>query len=122
MGIKKIYMDEINDLSKKCLPCNGKLSNLSDAEIGQMLINLPKWQNLKNKIYKEFNFQTYMAGIDFCNYIAQVAEKQDHHPDLEVKYKRVNIFLSTHKTDGITLNDIILANKIEAVYNLFFND
>lgn len=67
----------------------------------------------KLKIRKRFVLESYLAGIEFVNRIAKVAEAEGHHPDLYVGYKKVSVSLMTHYIGGLSENDFIMAAKID---------
>lgn len=62
---------------------------------------------------REFRFKDFGKAMEFVNEVAEVAEEQDHHPDICVFYNKVNLTLSTHKIGGLSRNDFILAAKID---------
>ena len=91
-------------------------SKLSEADIEKKLGNLSGWQREDNAIAKEFVLGGFTEATQFISKIAPIADKMDHHPDVELyKYKRVKIVLSTHSAGGITQNDFDLAAKIDAL-------
>ncbi len=102
--------------SKKCQACDGAVPKYTQAEAQRQLAALPGWQlgaDGKN-IRKQWNAENFMAGIDFFNAVAKVAEEQDHHPDLHLTgYRKVEIELSTHAIGGLSENDFVLAAKID---------
>lgn len=87
---------------------------LSDAEIEQALIHLPGWSREGGEIFKWFELASFPTTIDFVVAIGGLAEAADHHPDLDIRYRRLRVALSTHDSGGITQNDIDLATQIEA--------
>lgn len=105
-------------LSKKeCEPCEGKVEPFSKDEIKefQSLLKMP-WTVVENKkIRKEFTFKKFTDSISFVNRVANVAEQEDHHPDIEINYNKVTITLWTHAINGLSENDFILAAKIDEI-------
>lgn len=89
------------------------MGKLSYNEIQTELQVLPGWQYIENRIEKEFNFDTYMAGIDFVNRIAAKAEEQNHHPDLEVGWCRIRVTFTSHDSGGVTERDIKMAKIVD---------
>jgi 4a-hydroxytetrahydrobiopterin dehydratase len=85
-----------------------------DAEL--FLQILQGWVLVDGAIEKEFRFRSYLEGLDFAYSIGKIAEEQDHHPDIIVKWKRVKLSLSTHSVKGLSENDFILAAKSELKY------
>jgi 4a-hydroxytetrahydrobiopterin dehydratase len=88
---------------------------LSDLEIQASLRELPGWTRDGGAIVKQFTFPRFADGIAFVDRIARVADEVDHHPDIDIRYTRIRIALSTHDAGGITANDIALAKRIEAL-------
>ena len=87
---------------------------LSDVEIQRALGRLPGWARRGDAISKTYQFQTFPDGIAFVGRVAEAAEEMDHHPDIDIRYTKVTIALSTHTAGGVTHMDLDLAGKIEA--------
>jgi 4a-hydroxytetrahydrobiopterin dehydratase len=104
-----------NLLKKKCVPCEGGVKALSKIEVEKYLKEIPGWQLDKSvkKIYKEFKFKDFIGAINFVNNIAELAENENHHPDIHVNYNKVLIELWTHAINGLSENDFIVAAKID---------
>ncbi|WP_337169704.1 4a-hydroxytetrahydrobiopterin dehydratase [Gemmatimonas aurantiaca] len=90
-------------------------SALSDIEIQRALGPLPGWSRKGDAICKSYHFATFPAGIAFIARVAEVAERLQHHPDIDIRYTRVLFQLSTHDAGGITQKDFELASQIEAL-------
>ena len=86
---------------------------LSDVEIQRELGTLPGWARKGESLVKTFMFPAFMAGIGFVDRVAVAAEKMNHHPDLDIRYDRIAVTLSTHSAGGITALDVALAKEIE---------
>jgi 4a-hydroxytetrahydrobiopterin dehydratase len=87
---------------------------LLNAEVIQAeLSKLPGWQVEDRELVKEFQFASYLAGIEFVQKVARLAEEMNHHPDLLVLWRKVTVRLSTHSVGGLTALDFALAGKIE---------
>lgn len=69
------------------------------------------------KLKRDFEFESFMQGLKFVNKVAEIAEGQNHHPDIHLFYKKVTIELSTHAIGGLSENDFILAAKIDRLEN-----
>lgn len=89
------------------------MAQLSDIEIQRSLGGLPGWARKGTTLVKSFHFATFPAGIDFIRRVATVAEKLNHHPDIDIRYTKVSFVLSTHDAGGITDKDLALARSIE---------
>lgn len=98
---------------QKCEPCRAETPALSHEESLQMLKETPAWTLKDNAIVREFKFGDFREAIDFVKAVADVAEAEDHHPDMCIYYNKVHIELSTHKIGGLSQNDFILAAKID---------
>jgi 4a-hydroxytetrahydrobiopterin dehydratase len=105
-------------LKKRCTPCEGGTPPLSRAEAERLARSLPGWtlsQDTK-KISRYWTVKNFMAGIDFFNKVAALAEEEGHHPDLHLEgYRNLSIAIWTHAAGGLTENDFILAAKIEEI-------
>jgi 4a-hydroxytetrahydrobiopterin dehydratase len=86
---------------------------LSDIEVQRELGTLAGWARKGESLVKTFSFPTFMAGIVFVDRVAVAAEKMDHHPDLDIRYTKISVTLSTHSAGGITGNDVALAREME---------
>ena len=91
------------------------MPQLSDIEIQRSLGGLPGWARKGDTLVKSFHFATFPAGIEFIRRVATVAEKMNHHPDIDIRYTKVSFVLSTHDAGGITEKDLVLARSIEAL-------
>jgi len=95
----------------------GMASKLSDIEIQRALGARSGWTRRGNAITRTFEFPTFKAAIAFVNRIADVAEKMDHHPDVDIRYTKVSCSLSTHSAGRITQKDFKLAENIDEQVN-----
>ena len=88
---------------------------LSNQEIKSKVNNLRGWALKEGEIKKTFEFGNFLESIEFVNKIAPIAEKQKHHPDIEINYNKVTVSLSTHDEGGVTDKDITLAKTIDVL-------
>ena len=86
---------------------------LDDDEISIRLGGLPEWERQGDEIVKTFELPTFPDAIAFVTRIADRAEAANHHPDLDIRYRKVRVALSTHDAGGLTDNDFDLAAEIE---------
>ena len=103
---------------KKCVPCEGGVPKLTEEEVDALLENLPGWAKSEGgqRIRREWTVKNFLAGMDFFEKVAALAEAEGHHPDLHlVGYRNVAIELWTHAIGGLSENDFILAAKIDAI-------
>lgn len=86
---------------------------LEDEEIEQRLDELGDWEREGDEIQKVYEFDDFGAAIKFVNEVAKMADRYDHHPDIDIRWNKVKLALTTHSEDGITALDFDLANDIE---------
>jgi 4a-hydroxytetrahydrobiopterin dehydratase len=105
-------------VNKKCLPCEGGVDPCTVPEAEAQLQKLAGWYMTHGgkRIRKDWTVKNFMAGMNFFNQIAAVAEQDGHHPDLHIEgYRNVSIELWTHAIGGLSENDFILAAKIDQI-------
>ncbi len=105
-------------IQKKCVPCEGGVAPLSREEAEATVRNVKGWtlDSDGRQISRSWTMKNFMAGIEFFDKVAELAEDEDHHPDLHLEgYRKVTIILTTHAVKGLTENDFILAAKINQV-------
>jgi 4a-hydroxytetrahydrobiopterin dehydratase len=97
---------------QKCVPCEGGTPPLDQAAIDMNLAAVPGWQQAGNTIKRDFKFKDFAEAMGFVNRVAVIAEAEGHHPDLALSYNHLTITLSTHTIGGLSVNDFIVAAKI----------
>jgi 4a-hydroxytetrahydrobiopterin dehydratase len=85
------------------------------AEIKSALKRVPAWEHAKKAIERTFEFEDFTMAIDFVNSVAEIAEEEEHHPDIDVRYNRVTLRLSTHSAGGLTDADFDVAERIDTL-------
>ena len=105
-------MDDLT--AQKCVPCEGGTKPLTPSETRPYLEVVKDWQleGASKKIEKKFKFPDFKTALDFVNKIATIAEEEGHHPDIKLGYGKVEVELSTHAIGGLSVNDFIMAAKI----------
>jgi 4a-hydroxytetrahydrobiopterin dehydratase len=101
---------------KRCVPCEGGVPKYSLAEAQAQIAKLSGWRLTHDgeRIRKDWTVKNFMAGIEFFNAVARVAEDDNHHPDVHLEsYRQLGIELWTHAIGGLSENDFILAAKID---------
>ena len=100
-----------------CEPRTGPGDAVDAPRARELLALLPEWQAAEGgkSIAKTFRFKNFHETLGFVNAIGWIANKQDHHPDLEVGYNRCVLHWSTHDVGGLSMNDFICAAKVEAI-------
>jgi 4a-hydroxytetrahydrobiopterin dehydratase len=91
------------------------MATLSEDEIRAALDGLPGWELVDTEIAKEYRLSGFAGAITFVVRLSYEAQAADHHPDLDIRYDRVRVTLSTHSEGGVTDKDLDLARAIEAV-------
>jgi 4a-hydroxytetrahydrobiopterin dehydratase len=86
---------------------------LSEEEVAEKLSHLTGWNREGDVISKTFQFANFVKSLEFVNHLGTTAEEVQHHPDLEIRYDKVKVSLSTHDAGGITENDFKLATFAE---------
>ncbi len=105
----------MSDLSNKtCQPCQGGVPALSGDQREALLDQLDHWQVIDDHhLRKEFTFPDFVQALAAVNTIGEMAEREGHHPDLYLAWGKVRVDIWTHKIDGLTESDFILAAKID---------
>ncbi|MBC7965016.1 MAG: 4a-hydroxytetrahydrobiopterin dehydratase [Fuerstia sp.] len=102
----------------RCVPCEGGVPKMTVEEATAQLKELPGWELLSgpDRIRKTWVVRDFKAGMDFFAKVTDVAEAERHHPDLHlVGYRNVSIEIWTHAINGLSLNDFILAARIDEI-------
>ena len=101
---------------KRCIPCRGGVPPLNHAEIDKLLPQVPGWEVAnQHHLMRTYKFPDFVSALAFVNRVGEVAEEEGHHPDLYLSWGRVEVRIWTHKIDGLTESDFILAAKIDKV-------
>ena len=99
---------------KKCVPCRGGVPPLPAKEVERLRRMVPLWTVVKgHHLHREFKFPDFKEALDFVNRVGMLAEEQGHHPDILLAWGKAEITLWTHKIDGLTESDFIMAAKID---------
>ena len=104
--------------SRKCVPCEGGVAPLTDAQIKPLLKGLPGWALENGAITRTYRFKNYWETMAFVNAAAWISHREDHHPDLLVGYNQCKVSYITHAIKGLSDNDFICAAKIDALFEL----
>jgi 4a-hydroxytetrahydrobiopterin dehydratase len=102
--------------SKQCVPCRGGVSALKGGEITPLLNQLKGWEVVnEHHLKKHYRFSNFKEAQTFVNRVGDIAEEQGHHPDICFDWGSAEITIWTHKIDGLTESDFILAAKIDEI-------
>ena len=104
---------------KECIPCKGGIPPLKGQALAELLRKLGNnWAVInEHHLEKEFTFKNFREALAFTNKVGELAEAQGHHPDIGLSWGRVKITIWTHKIDGLTESDLIMAAKIDRLLN-----
>jgi 4a-hydroxytetrahydrobiopterin dehydratase len=107
------YMTEsLSD--KKCVPCRGGTPPITGAELETLHRAVPAWNVItEHHLVREYKFPDFARALEFVNRVGALAEEQGHHPDILLAWGKAEITLWTHKVDGLTESDFIMAAKID---------
>ncbi len=104
--------------SKKCVPCEGDLEPLTRAQFSHHLNQVRDWTVVESdtKLEREFEFGDFNQALAFVNGVGEIAESEGHHPNIYLhSWNKVKLTVYTHAIGGLSLNDFVLAAKIDAV-------
>jgi len=103
--------------SKTCVPCRGGVPPLKGAELEPLQKQVEGWNLIgEHHIAKTFKFPDFRKALEFVNRVGELAEEQGHHPDIYLAWGKVEVTTWTHKINGLTESDFILAAKIDRLY------
>ena len=103
--------------SKTCVPCRGGVPALKGDDLEKLRREVPLWKVVnEHHITRTFVFPDFRQALDFVNRVGEVAEQQGHHPDILLAWGRAEVTLWTHKIDGLTESDFIMAAKTDQLY------
>ena len=99
---------------RQCVPCRGGVPPLKGDEVRGLLGQLADWQAVsEHHLLKMYRFQNFRETLAFVNRVGELAEEQGHHPDICFGWGKAEISIWTHKIDGLTESDFVLAAKID---------
>ena len=103
--------------NQKCQACSGNTPKFDEKQISDNLSKLDNWSvnDEQKMIYKKFNFKTFKQALNFTNKVGEIADIEGHHPDISVGWGYSLVMLHTHAIKGLSINDFILAAKIDEI-------
>jgi 4a-hydroxytetrahydrobiopterin dehydratase len=105
-------MAELSEL--QCIPCRGGVPPLDSQEIDKLLPQLAGWEVINlHHLRKTYQFEDFRQSLEFVNRIGELAESQGHHPDICFGWGKAEVTIWTHKIDGLTESDFVLAAKFD---------
>lgn len=104
-------------VQKKCIPCEAGTPTLSRDRAQELLKQVKGWTLSGDTrwVSKEFTFKDFREAMGFANKVADIAESEGHHPDLQISWGKAVVELTTHAIKGLSENDFILAAKIDQI-------
>jgi len=100
--------------AKSCVPCRGGVPPLEGDAIAPLSAQVADWRVVdEHHLERDFSFADFVSALGFVNRVGELAESQGHHPDIFLTWGKVGIRIWTHKIDGLTESDFILAAKID---------
>lgn len=102
----------------QCVPCRGGVPPLEGEELDRLAQELGAgWEVVDDHhLRKEYSFPDFRLALDFVNRVGELAEEQDHHPDLYLTWGKARVEIWTHKIDGLTESDFVFAARTERLY------
>ena len=104
-----------NLANKRCIPFDSNTPPMSAENARKYLKEIPGWALDADSIVKEFKFRSYLKGLEFACSLGKVAEEQNHHPDMVIRWRKVRVTLTTHDIKGLSENDFIMAAKADKI-------
>jgi len=106
---------ELNN--QKCQACSGNTPKFDEKQISDNLSKLNSWSvnDEQKMIYKKFNFKTFKQALNFTNKVGEIADLEGHHPDISLGWGYSLVMLHTHAIQGLSINDFIIAAKIDEI-------
>ena len=103
--------------NQKCQACSGNTPKLDEKQISENLSKLDNWSvnDEQKMIYKKFNFKTFKQALNFTNKVGELSDLEGHHPDISLGWGYSLIMLHTHAIQGLSINDFIIAAKIDEI-------
>ncbi len=92
------------------------ITKLSEPELQRFLKDHPGWQADRDSIVRTYEFQKFLDGVRFVDKVAEIADREDHHPDIDVRYRKVTLRLTSHDAGGLTPRDPKLATLADQAY------
>jgi 4a-hydroxytetrahydrobiopterin dehydratase len=114
-----MFSQEVANMStelsgKKCIPCQSGTDPLKGKQLQELADQIPAWDvEDEHHIERLFKFQNFVDALEFTNRVGELAEQENHHPEIFLTWGKVIVTLWTHKIDGLSESDFVLAAKID---------
>jgi 4a-hydroxytetrahydrobiopterin dehydratase len=99
-------------VKKKCVPCEGGTAPMDETQACSLLERVPGWERQRTALVRTYTFKNFIGSMAFVNKVAEIAEAEGHHPDIQISWNKVSLTLTTHAIGGLSENDFIVAAKI----------
>jgi 4a-hydroxytetrahydrobiopterin dehydratase len=93
------------------------MARLTPVQIAKRMKSVPGWTRKGREIRRRFEFEGFMGAVAFVNRVARMAEKNDHHPDIDIRWNKVTLALSTHSEGGLTGKDFSMARECSRMFS-----
>ena len=105
---------------ENCEACRTDAPNVTDVELADFMQAISQWHNINDagvmKLRRSFTFKSYKQALSFTNDLADLAEQEDHHPDILLQWGKVTVTWWTHAINGLHKNDFIMAARTDVLY------
>ena len=102
--------------SKPCVPCRGDVKPLKGDDIAKLHVQVTEWAVVEeHHLERQFTFPDFRSALSFVNEVAELAEEQNHHPDIFLAWGKAGVKIWTHKINGLTESDFIFAAKVDSL-------
>ena len=91
------------------------MPKLTPAQIKSALLRVPQWKKRRREITRTYQFKDFVVAMKFVNRVAKLAEQAGHHPDIDIRWNKVTLALTTHSEGGLTTKDFQLARKFDGL-------
>ena len=115
LQLRHTFISPLQNVFRVLLVVTVMADLMKAPELKERLKKIPEWELEKKHIERTFEFDDFADAIDFVNAIAEVAEEEEHHPDIDIRYNKVRLVLSTHSKGGLTELDFALAERIDTL-------
>lgn len=104
--------------SRRCIPCEKGAPPLKGLALSTLAAEVPNWRvTNESRLTREFRFPDFVSALRFVNRAGEIAEQEQHHPDIHLSWGKASFEIWTHSIGGLSENDFILAAKIDALMN-----
>jgi len=114
--IDTLVSEQLNLAARQCIPCRGGVPPLTEVQYKPLLAQLAGWNVIEgHHLEKTFEFKDFAEALTFVNRVGEVAETNGHHPDIYLTWGKVRVAIWTHKINGLTESDFVLAAKCDVI-------